>query len=233
MDTRARPRAVGRIPFGIFLISQVKHRVKYFLPFVVRCSYCILSPEYRVRYRGERGVSGPVKKLIVRIVLEGAIAFEEASYRFYESILKRATMHRSFDLLKRLLSEELKHRMRIEEAQKRGSFAGIQKSAADGEMRDEEGSGGEDETRDFMPGISQEEMEEFCAQWPDIAPEAASKDILRAALNKEQCGYRMYSRLKNRFAMKSIRALYQMLAREELRHIRWIEGELERYGEDA
>jgi len=203
---------------------------------------------------------GPVKKLLVRIALEKAISFEEQAYRFYESALKKSIMRHSFHLLKRLLSEELKHRMRLEVIQKSGVFdtpdieatgsgtlgSEVSGSRASNEPEvdvsvgrslEEESPGGksagsEEEKGIFVPDM-QEEVDEFCAQWPEISPEATSKDILYIALKKEQCGYQLYSRLKDRFILKGLHDVYAGLAKEEYRHIRWIEGELERYGDEA
>ncbi len=201
-----------------------------------------------------------MKKLLVRVAIEKAISFEERAYRFYESALKRSTMRTSFDLLKQLLSEELKHRMRLEEIQKSGGFdtpndeatekrkptGSVSNSGESNRSQIHESSGRLPEQRPNGAGSTgieaekevfdpdmQEETDDFCAKWPAIPPEATAKEMLLIALRKERCGYLMYSRLKDRFIMKSLRDVYAGLAKEESGHIRWIEGELKKYRDES
>jgi rubrerythrin len=169
----------------------------------------------------------PVQRLLARIALEKAISFEERSYRFYESALRRSTIRASFDLLKRLLSEELKHRMRLEEVQK-GRLDMSNKDSSDRPSVDPD-----------MPGIEgeyggagirfDEETDGLCTEPQDISDDATPGEILLFALRKEQCSYMIYNRLKDRFALKGLRAVYADLAQEEYRHIQWIEEELKKY----
>ena len=58
-------------------------------------------------------MSGPLKRIIIRIILQNAVRFEEESYRFYKHALQRSIMSESFNLIKFLLSQELEHRMKL------------------------------------------------------------------------------------------------------------------------
>ena len=56
-------------------------------------------------------MSKPFRKILVRLILEKAIIFEENAYRFYESALSMAASADTADLLKKLIAGELKHRL--------------------------------------------------------------------------------------------------------------------------
>ncbi len=47
------------------------------------------------------------RKLLIKIILERAIAFEEGAYRFYEEALERSAMSDTSELLRKLLAGEL------------------------------------------------------------------------------------------------------------------------------
>lgn len=63
-----------------------------------------------------------LKRFLIRLLINGAIFFEEEAYRFYEALLKRSIMKDSFDLVKKLMAEELRHRILLEEVGKRGDI---------------------------------------------------------------------------------------------------------------
>ena len=63
-----------------------------------------------------------LRKLLLRIILEQEIVLEEKAYRFYNSLLTRAVMNDSAELLKKLLAEELIHRFKLEEVQRTGDL---------------------------------------------------------------------------------------------------------------
>ena len=50
-----------------------------------------------------------VRKFLLRLILEKAIAFEENVYRFYEDALAQSAMIETAELLRKLLSDELRH----------------------------------------------------------------------------------------------------------------------------
>ena len=57
-----------------------------------------------------------MKKLLLRILLEDAIANEEAAYAFYESALEHVSQPESIALLKKLMAGELRHRIQLVES---------------------------------------------------------------------------------------------------------------------
>ena len=67
-------------------------------------------------------MSKPLRKLLIRLIVEKAIIFEENAYRFYESALELAGSVDTADLLKKLMAAELRHRIKLEEIQKTGEL---------------------------------------------------------------------------------------------------------------
>ena len=65
-------------------------------------------------------MAGLGRKVLLKLVLEDAIIREESSYRFYESALDRVSGREEQELLKKLCAEELRHRLKLEELQRRG-----------------------------------------------------------------------------------------------------------------
>jgi len=91
-------------------------------------------------------VSKPFRKLLVKLILEQALIFEERAYRFYEEAFEQAVMNESKVLLRRLMKEELGHRIKLEEVQKRGDLGALTVTSSS--------------ERDDIKAISDE--------WPDI-----------------------------------------------------------------
>jgi rubrerythrin len=146
-----------------------------------------------------------IKKVILRIILEEAIAFEEKAYQFYRSALSRAVMGDSGRVLKKLLVAELKHRMKLDELQRTGDLGTIQHS----------------------DDLKQDEPAEISVPWPQINPWSTRNEILEAALHKEMQAYRYYKNLSERASLKAARDTFYLLADEENRHIEWIQKEME------
>jgi rubrerythrin len=158
-------------------------------------------------------MSRPLRTFATRLVLEAAISFEEQSYRYYESALGQSVMSDTFDLLKKLLGEELRHRIRLEEAQR----SGVLESHDNGEQ-----SGSEHE---MLPSDS---FEELCEEWPPLLPADSKQQILARALQREKCAYHFYHRMARGASVKGLRRLFETLGEEEKRHIVWIRQEMER-----
>jgi rubrerythrin len=155
----------------------------------------------------------PLRTFTTRLVLEAAIAFEEQSYRYYQSALGQSVMHDTFDLLKKLLGEELRHRIRLEEAQRSG---------IPGAQGTEEEPGSEHNT------LSSDSLEEICEEWPPIVPADSKRQVLARALQREKCAYRFYHEMARGASLKGLRRLFDILREDERRHIVWIQEEMER-----
>jgi rubrerythrin len=153
-------------------------------------------------------MTGPFRKLIIKLILEKAIIFEERAYRFYESALSMVEHEQTADLLKRLSAAELEHRLKLEEIQKRGIL----------ETGDYEGT-------DFEKNG---DYEMISREWPDIASGSSHKEILNVALAREKTAFRFYRNLKEYSRVKVAKELFGMLAREESNHISWITREIDR-----
>jgi len=145
-----------------------------------------------------------MKKFLVRIILEEAIAFEEKAYRFYQNALSRAVMRESAQTLRKLLVSELAHRMKLDEIQRVGDLA---------EHRENE-------------MIEQEELEEIAGPWPELNPWSTREEVLEAALRKETEAYEFYARVAARTPLQVVRDTFRLLAEEEMQHMKWIRKEM-------
>jgi rubrerythrin len=153
-----------------------------------------------------------LRKLLLKVLLERAIAFEEGAYRFYEGALERAAMSDTSELLKSLLAEELRHRMKLEEAQRTGDISSL-------EQPGEETDGKIEELTALM---------EIRNEWPAINPWAGKKEILEAALAKEAAAFAFYRDLASGSRFKALRDLFSALSREEEAHAERLKEELGR-----
>jgi len=145
-------------------------------------------------------LAGLVRKVLLSLVLEDAIIREESSYRFYESALDEVSGQEEQQLLKKLCAEELRHRLKLEELQRRGETEEIEVSRP--------------------PEIELLEEEQ---SWPEVPAQASCRDILNLALIKEKQAARYYQLIAGRFTLRTVRDLFFLLAGEETEHIRWVE----------
>jgi rubrerythrin len=149
-------------------------------------------------------VSKPFRKLLVKLILEQALIFEERSYRFYENALEQAVMDESKALLRRLMKEELTHRIKLEEVQKEGDLGALTVTS-NSEMED---------------------IEAIRDEWPVIQRDATREAILRIALAKEKSSFSFYRMLAKKSRIRVTEDLFNALSNEELHHVKMIEGEL-------
>jgi len=150
-------------------------------------------------------MAGPVRKILLELVLEDAIIREENAYRFYGSAMGRVDGREEKQLLKKLCAEELRHRLKLEEMQRRG----------DAEQLEFPGSG------ELEPG----EPDSLDAEqsWPEVTDRASCRDILELALLKENQAVRYYRFIAGRSVLKVVKDLFLFLAEEESEHVRWVE----------
>jgi len=147
-----------------------------------------------------------VRKLLLRIILEKAIAFEENAYRYYEEALERTAMIETAELLRKLLSDELRHRLKLEEMQRTGDIEGL--SAP--------------ESRNYIY------IKELREKWPLLHPWSSRAEILKLALKKEMSAHQFYRRLAEKTPLKTAKEAFSALAGEELEHIKRIQAELKK-----
>jgi rubrerythrin len=144
------------------------------------------------------------RRLLLKIILERAIAFEERAYRFYEEALARSAMSEASELLKKLLAGELLHRMKLEELQRTGGVGPMAVS---------------------LPRGSQD-VEELSEEWPPLNPWAHKREVLEIALRKEVGAYRFYKSLADKTGLKSVRDVFAALSNEESVHMEWLREEI-------
>jgi rubrerythrin len=180
-----------------------------------------------------------LKRFLIRLLINRAIYFEEQAYRFYEALLKRSIMKDSFDLIKKLMAEELRHRIMLEEVGKRGDIGYL-----DVQDRTGEGMGSEDKSsvgfqeagggsgkilldkRSKMFTGNLEDLDELCSRWPDPTMLATSKEILEFALRKEKCALHFYASMCRKRRLKTVRDVFCTLSREERKHVEWVFSEI-------
>ena len=150
-------------------------------------------------------MSKPFRKILIRLILEKAIIFEENAYRFYESALSMAASADTADLLKKLIAGELKHRLKLEEIQNTGELETVSYEISGRENPDEH-----------------EELDMMSVDWPVLNPQSSREEILKAALAREKNACSFYKNLHGRSRIKVAKELFGMLAREESEHVAWI-----------
>jgi rubrerythrin len=144
------------------------------------------------------------KKVFIKIILEQAIMFEERAYNFYQSVLSWSVMKESEGLLKKLLVAELKHRMKLDELQKKGDLKDLQ----------------------VTDDAKVEGSQEISSDWPLLNPWSARKEILQVALQKEMIAYKFYKQMAMRTRLKAVSDTFTLLSNEEAQHIQWIQEEI-------
>jgi rubrerythrin len=145
-------------------------------------------------------LAGPIRKILLRLVLEDAVVREEYAYRFYESALERVSEREARKLLQKLCAEELRHRMKLERMQSEAATEEIEFS-----------------------GSAEIELLEAEQSWPEVPDSASRREILEVALVKEKQAVRFYRFIAGRSVLKLVKDLFLFLTDEESRHVRWVE----------
>jgi rubrerythrin len=148
-----------------------------------------------------------LNRLLLKVILERAIEFEEKAYRFYESLLSIEAVSSARELLQKLMAGELQHRMKLEEAQLRGDASKMK----------------------LEKPVELENVEELTVQWPGIHAGSSKEDILAIALKKEKDAHSLYQKLENKSHLKGIKELFGLLARQEAQHMQWIRSEMNKH----
>lgn len=152
-------------------------------------------------------MAGIIKNFLLRIVLENAIEAEEKAYDFYEKAIPKVADDEGKQLLRSLASEELKHRLKLEESQREGNLGRLTVETT----------------------ASANTIDSIAAEWPPITPDSSVQDILETALQKEKQAFAFYSALRDNASLKEIKLIFDGLAAEEKRHIDWISNELAKW----
>jgi len=150
-------------------------------------------------------MAGALKKLLLRLILENAIVFEEKAYRFYEEAKKDAKKDETKEVLHNLMAEELKHRLRLEEAQRQADLNAC--------------CNAEPELDTTVKAMTE--------SWPQITPESDSTEVLKAAYKKEKQARDFYLAMGKRFPKTFAGNVFNSLAKEEAKHADWIASKME------
>jgi rubrerythrin len=145
-------------------------------------------------------VAGSFRTFIFRIILENAIAFEERSYRFYESALEKAVGRESRVIIGQLMQDELGHRIKLDEVRRKGDLGSL----------------------DVPEGKDSADIEAVSCSRPEIPAHAGTEEILEMALEQEQCSYNFYASIEKHARLKFAREVFSVLKGEEARHMRLI-----------
>ncbi len=148
------------------------------------------------------------RSLIIKILLEHAIATEEYAYSLYEGLLNSSPPPEAARVLKLLAAAELEHRIKLHELQENPDTAAEALQAEGGEVRGAPSSG----------GPSDPEIADF-----GTAP-AGFRHLLTTALEKERRAVRRYRRLADRSRVRTAREVFTYLMRQEQKHEEWISG---------
>lgn len=157
----------------------------------------------------------PVRKLLIRAVLDRAVRYEERSYRYYERALQESTMESSFDTLKELMAEGLRYRMRLESALKRGEIDGL-----------------EQDTTLRQGSERQQEREKLaeCGKWPRLDARSTGVLVLQTALKRSRCAAEYYRGMLERTGFRAVRSVFSALAESENRRYESVRAWLESMG---
>jgi rubrerythrin len=144
-----------------------------------------------------------VRRFLLQLIMEESIRREEDAYRFYElaqeSVREQAARH----LLHRLCAQELGHRLKLEELQRRGNADLSVQAATPEEVK---------------------LLEDF-----DPVPTPALADlqlagVWRLALHRERLSAAHYGLISHKIALDLPRRIFAFLAAEEQRHVEWVLG---------
>ena len=146
------------------------------------------------------------RQFLLRLILEEAIRREEEAYRFYESAQETAREAAARVLLRKLCAEELRHRLKLEEVQRRGELdqALEARTAREEELLHDSGPAPLTDMAGLQPA-----------------------EVWRLALRKEQLAVEHYSLLARKVTLRYPRQVFGYLAGEEGRHVRWARAALE------
>ena len=149
-------------------------------------------------------MAGPVRTFLFKLVLENALEAEEKAYNFYERHISGVQDVEVQDLLKRLASIELKHRLKLEEVQRESSLGRLEVSNPE----------------------TAAQLENINRDWPKIGPESTVREVLETALKKEQDAFAFYTTLQHNAPIRSVKEIFAALANEEKSHADWITARL-------
>lgn len=155
----------------------------------------------------------PFRSLIIRILLEQAIAAEEYSYGLYESLLRSSPPPGTARILKRLAAAELEHRIKLLELQE-DPDAAAELLRTEGRAAEELPDGGREPRGPGGGSGAAGDPDDF-------------RHLLMTALEKEHRAVRRYRNLAARSRIRTAKEVFTYLMRQEMEHEAWISGLLE------
>jgi rubrerythrin len=145
-----------------------------------------------------------MRKLLAKVLIRSAIAFEEASYRFYREAGERASSPEHKHLFSFLAGEEVKHKERLQSL-----------TANDLE-----------EVLDFSQREEAERLDLPDLEIPHQLEEADNpQKILLLAMDRESAAYSFYHLLAERSKIPAAKKVFAFLASEEEEHKSKLEKE--------
>jgi rubrerythrin len=148
-------------------------------------------------------MSAPIRKFLLKLVLEEAIRREEQAYTFYEEARAAVQEPAAGDLLRRLAAAELRHRLKLEELQR---HAGPELTLETASPEEAELLDSEEPVR-FSPGQP-----------------VRVEDVWKVALAKERQAQAAYTLLARKAVLEVFREVFTYLSAEEGRHVEWVQG---------
>lgn len=145
-----------------------------------------------------------MKKLLVKVLINNAIAFEEASYRFYREAEQRASSPEHKHLFLLLAGEEVKHKEKL-------------KSLTTRDL---------EEVLDFSQKEEADRLDLPDVEIPHQLEEADTpQKILLLAMDRESAAYGFYHLLAERSKIPVAKKVFNFLASEEGEHKSKLEKE--------
>jgi len=145
------------------------------------------------------------QRLLFKTLIEQAITAEEEAFLFYRDLQENPAFSPCSTLLQKLSSEELKHRIRLEEAQKTYNLGKL------------------DPSSDKEKALLNEQEKPWC----DPDEEESVEKTLSLALEKEESSYAFYSLLRDKTKNPQAKKIFQELAQQEKHHIEWVQDALD------
>ena len=145
----------------------------------------------------------PFRSLIIKILLEHAIAAEEHAYALYEGLLESSPPAETARILKLLAAAELEHRIKLHELQE------DPKAAAEALKTEETAA---------KPGSPAEADAGEGTVRREIRAPSEFRHILMTALEKERRAVRRYRRLADKSRLRTAKTVFSYLMRQEMEH---------------
>jgi len=163
-----------------------------------------------------------LKSFLLKLVVRGAVSFEEESYELYDGAAARADDEDTRSLLQELAGMEAAHVKKLKQL-----LEGAPDSKAPAEEPEQPPAGSVDEDVDAIRGFLGSEPLP-----PRVDPgelhRKSTHEILEFALARERLSVKFYLSLAESTPLPAVREVFTYLAAEEKSHVERIEAEMGR-----